>query len=117
LGIGAGYQVQRQIPSSTGEGQMAGSPTGRPDVITLAEPEGETNLHCFVIMPFREHVPEYRPGFFNEVLRSLIAPAGKKAGFIVSTANLEGSDVIQSTIVNRVQLKVGLSFRAFLDNI
>jgi len=36
------------------------------------------------------------------VLRSIIGPAGKQAGFSVSTANREGSDVIQSTIVNRL---------------
>jgi len=36
------------------------------------------------------------------VLKSIIGPAGKQAGFAVSTANREGSDVIQSTIVNRL---------------
>lgn len=80
------------------------SPGLRPDVVTVDEPAGDTKgkQSCFVIMPFNEKTPEYRPGFFQEVLRSIIGPAGKQAGFAVSTANREGSDVIQSTIVNRL---------------
>lgn len=80
------------------------SPGLRPDVVTVEEPEGDTSgrSSCFVIMPFNEKTPEYREGFFQEVLKSIIGPAGKQAGFAVSTANREGSDVIQSTIVNRL---------------
>jgi hypothetical protein len=70
------------------------------DVVTLAEPEGESALECFVIMPFRERDPAHPTGFFDEVLKSLIAPAGRQAGFKVNTANRQGSDVIQSTIIN-----------------
>ncbi len=40
--------------------------------------------------------------FFDEVLRALIAPAGRDAGFEVLTANRDGSDVIQATIVNQL---------------
>jgi len=82
----------------------ASSPGLRPDVVTVEEPDGDTSdkPNCFVIMPFSERTVEYRPGFFQEVLRSIIGPAGKMAGFSVSTANREGSDVIQSTIVNRL---------------
>jgi nucleoside 2-deoxyribosyltransferase len=51
-------------------------------------------------MPFTER-PEVRPkGFFDEVLKSLITPAGVSANFSVETANRQGSDVIQSTIIN-----------------
>ena len=53
-------------------------------------------------MPFSERTNDYREGFFQEVLKSIIGPAGKQAGFSVSTANREGSDIIQSTIVNRL---------------
>lgn len=53
-------------------------------------------------MPFTERQSEHKAGFFEEVLRSLIAPAGKMGGFVVTTANREGSDVIQSTIVNNL---------------
>lgn len=82
----------------------APTPGVRPEIVTVDEPEGDTSdkPNCFVIMPFVERTPEYRPGFFQEVLRSVIGPAGKQAGFSVSTANREGSDVIQSTIVNRL---------------
>jgi nucleoside 2-deoxyribosyltransferase len=41
-------------------------------------------------------------GFFDEVLRALIAPSGRDAGFEVATANRDGSDVIQATIVNQL---------------
>lgn len=57
---------------------------------------------CFVIMPFVERDDSHPPGFFKEVLNSLIIPAAKEAGFTVRTANRQGSDVIQSTIVNEL---------------
>jgi len=55
---------------------------------------------CFVIIPFVEREDSRPAGFFQEVLESLIIPAAKEAGFTVRTANRQGSDVIQSTIVN-----------------
>ena len=55
---------------------------------------------CFVIMPFVERDDTHPVGFFEEVLNSLIVPAAQQAGFEVRTANRQGSDVIQSTIVN-----------------
>jgi hypothetical protein len=84
-------------------GPAVGRPS-RPEIVTVDEPNEATDEghHLFVIMPFREHLPEFRQGFFAEVLKSIIGPAGKKAGFHVSTANIDGSDVIQSTIVNRL---------------
>jgi len=57
---------------------------------------------CFVIMPFVERDESHPTGFFSEVLNSLIIPAAEKAGFIVRTANRQGSDVIQSTIINEL---------------
>ncbi len=41
-------------------------------------------------------------GYFSEVLKSLITPAGNGAGFAVETAAQAGSDVIQSTIINQL---------------
>jgi hypothetical protein len=67
--------------------------------ITMAE-ANNSDLTCFVIMPFREREETRAKGFFDEVLRSLITPAGREAGFNVKTANRKGSDVIQSTIIN-----------------
>lgn len=69
-----------------------------PITVTLAE-SGASSLTAFVIMPFVERHPEHPPGFFAEVLRSLITPAAKKQ-FTVRTANRAGSDLIQSTIMN-----------------
>lgn len=70
--------------------------------VVLAEPRNETGLKCFVAMPFRERETSRPKGFFDEVLRALIAPAGRDAGFEVVTANRDGSDVIQATIVNQL---------------
>ena len=53
-------------------------------------------------MPFIEKNPQRSNGFFDEVLRSLVTPAGLEAGFNVETANRQGSDVIQSTIINKL---------------
>lgn len=98
LGIGEGYGADAAHGKEDGDDD--GTTPRQRDVVTLAEPESETGLRCFVIMPFRERTPGYSPGFFDEVLRSLIAPAGRKAGFKVETANRQGTEVIHSTIIN-----------------
>jgi nucleoside 2-deoxyribosyltransferase len=72
----------------------------RPSTVTLAEPAKGTGLVAFVIMPFVERDQNHPAGFFLEVLRSVITPAAADAGFTVKTANRQGSDLIQSTIVN-----------------
>ncbi len=92
--------IQSGIPSAeiaTGEKNNQ-SPTK----IVLGEPTGsqKNKYKIFVIMPFEEKKPERPKGFFAEVLRSIITPAGLAAGFKVETANRQGSDVIQSTIIN-----------------
>lgn len=71
-----------------------------PLTVTLAESAGTSKLTAFVIMPFIERDPKHPPGFFAEVLRSLITPAAKDSNFNVKTANRQGSDLIQSTIIN-----------------
>jgi hypothetical protein len=71
-----------------------------PETITLAEAEGTSKLTAFVIMPFVERDSKHSVGFFAEVLRSIITPAAKASEFTVKTANRQGSDLIQSTIIN-----------------
>lgn len=56
----------------------------------------------FVAIPFSEKYPERPSGFFKEVLASLITPAIEKAGFEAYTANIKGSDIIHSTIINEL---------------
>lgn len=73
-----------------------------PSTVVVGEPSKKSSLKAFVIMPFTEKNPQRSPGFFEEVLRSLITPAGLEAGFRVETANRQGSDVIQSTIINEL---------------
>lgn len=56
----------------------------------------------FVAIPFSEKNPERPIGFFKEVLASLITPAIENAGFEAYTANIKGSDIIHSTIINEL---------------
>jgi len=73
------------------------------DIRVVGEPKGKFDRTAFVIMPFVEKGTEARPaGFFREVLSSVITPAGNQAGFAVETAAQQGSDVIQSTIINQL---------------
>jgi len=101
LRIGSGYQTTSANGRDTSKASPGDSSTapGR-ETVTLAEPDTDTGLTVFVIMPFRERDAKHPGGFFSEVLQSLITPAGRQAGFTVTTANRQGSDVIQSTIVN-----------------
>lgn len=56
----------------------------------------------FVIMPFSEKTSIYPKGFFKEVFDNLILNAAKEAGYIAKTANRDGSDIIQSTIIKAI---------------
>lgn len=94
LGITSG------IPTSAGEAGETTIGTSVPETVTLAEPEGASKLTAFVIMPFVERDQKHPSGFFAEVLRSIITPAAKASQFTVKTANRQGSDLIQSTIIN-----------------
>lgn len=73
-----------------------------PITVKVGEPIKKSGIKAFVIMPFVEKTPDRAKGFFTEVLRSLITPAAIDAGFNVETANRQGSDIIQSTIVNEL---------------
>jgi len=89
----------------TGESQAAvrGQSTDRDSKpIIVGEPKTNTALKAFVIMPFSEKTEQFSKGFFDEVLKNLITPAGVEAGFKVETARRDGSDIIQSTIVNEL---------------
>lgn len=94
LGITSG------LPAATVEEIGRDTAQDRPGTVTLAEAGGASKLTAFVVMPFVERHPEHASGFFAEVLRSLITPAAKESNFTVRTANRQGSDLIQSTIVN-----------------
>lgn len=86
----------------SGDTPTAEEQRGTPTTVVVGEPKQKSKLKAFVIMPFVEKNPGRPTGFFEEVLRSLITPAGLDAGFKVETANRQGSDVIQSTIVNEL---------------
>jgi len=97
LKIGSGFS-----PNSPGSESASTKPADDGSTVVIAEPKSNTGLRCFVAMPFKERDERHSKGFFDEVLRSLIAPSGRDAGFEVLTANREGSDVIQATIVNQL---------------
>jgi hypothetical protein len=83
-----GYRQKSELPKPAVKSFSAG-----------AKSEGK---RCFVIMPFSERLSDRPKGFFDEVFDSLIKPAAESAGFDVSTANKDGSDVIQSTIISEL---------------
>ena len=102
LGIGATYDVR----SGGGAVRRQRDPILTDDVpdtgtVTIASPEsGDDSPVCFVVMPFTEREDAHVAGFFDEVLEELFTPAATDAGFKVQTAKRQGSDLIQSTIVN-----------------
>ncbi len=82
----------------------------------IGQPKGKFDRTAFVIMPFSEKGASPRPqGFFTELLNSVITPAANGAGFAVETARKQGSDVIQSTIINQL-LKADLVIADITDH-
>jgi hypothetical protein len=100
LGITEG--VSETVSTRSKSGTSIGFPVAvvGSDFVTVAEPESDTGLTCFVAMPFSERDSKHPDGFFSEVLKQVIAPAGRRAGFRVVTARKKGSNVIHSTIMN-----------------
>ena len=85
-----------EIPASQAKDQSQ-------EIKVVGQPKGKFDRTAFVIMPFTEKGPNPRPeGYFNEVLNTLITPAGNRAGFSVETAEGSGSDIIQSTIISQL---------------
>ena len=62
----------------------------------------ESTNSIFVIMPFSEKTKDYPKGFFNEVFKQLIKPSAEKSGYTAETADRDGSDIIQSTIIKAI---------------
>lgn len=96
LGIGHKFEA---VPKIT---QLSSSPASLDSGTLVPAGSNADGPICFVIMPFVERDDTHQPGFFLEVLNSLIVPAAKTVGFVVRTANRQGSDVIQSTIINEL---------------
>ena len=99
LGITGGISTNSNANSSGRQEALVKSP-----LTVVGEPKNpaKNQPRVFVIMPFVERAVGRAPGFFSEVLRSLLIPAGTEAGFKVETANKQGSEVIQSTIINEL---------------
>ncbi len=95
LGITQTQEIPRGLPSPEAVSSSHGE-----EVVTLADKGKQGN--CFVILPFVERMDSHNPGFFSEVLKSVIAPAVEKAGFGVNTAERKSSDMIHVTIVNNL---------------
>jgi hypothetical protein len=97
--IGRSWAGVDAVSASTIERRSA---PNAPSVRTFAAEENTDGKRCFVIMPFSERLSNRPKGFFDEVFDSLIKPAAESSGFDVATANKDGSDVIQSTIINEL---------------
>lgn len=110
LGISQTFDVKQTVTGTArrhvrdGDPQLSQTPSdghSERDTVTVDAPEGAEDAPvCFVIMPFTERDDAHAPGFFDEVLEQVFTPAAKRAGFLVRTAMRQGSDIIQSTIVN-----------------
>lgn len=94
-------QKSGAVGSSNGIPIAVGTQDGGHAVV-VGEPSSKTKLTAFVAMPFSEKSGKYPSRFFDEVLRNLITPAAVEAGFKVETALKDGSDIIQSTIMNEL---------------
>lgn len=90
--------------NSGNTGELINNDSESPATIIVGESgkSAKKGLKAFVIMPFSERNDKRSKGFFNEVLSSLIVPAGIEAGFNVETANKQGTEIIQSTIINEL---------------
>jgi len=102
VGIGSTLTPPARVAPTTGPSTTV---EGHPAAETIAKPDeaNDDTPVCFVIMPFVEHDEDrYSAGFFKEVLKSLLTPAITKAGLEVRTAQRQGSDLIQSTIINEL---------------
>jgi hypothetical protein len=110
LGIEKGLSPTQRLPKKD-------SALEHPSEIqVVGQPKGKFDRIAFVIMPFGEKGDRPRPtGFFTEVLQSFITPAANAAGFAVETARKQGSDVIQSTIINQL-LKADLVIADLTDH-
>ncbi|MGB8478422.1 MAG: hypothetical protein WCE63_06230 [Acidobacteriaceae bacterium] len=110
LGIEKGLGPTQKMPPTD-------TPVEHPSEIrVVGQPKGKFDRTAFVIMPFGEKGELARPvGFFSELLNSLITPAANGAGFAVETARKQGSDVIQSTIINQL-LKADLVIADLTDH-
>lgn len=73
---------------------------GAQSSIVIGDSVSRSELVAFVAMPFSEKTGVYADGYFDEVLKHLITPAAVNAGFNARTAKKAGSEVIQATIVN-----------------
>lgn len=99
LSISEGVEESVSTPLNGSSSVVVTSSMGS-DFVTVAEPDEDNGLVCFVAMPFSERQEQHPKGFFSEVLKRIIAPAGREAGFRVVTARKKGSDIIHATIVN-----------------
>jgi hypothetical protein len=110
LGIEKGLGPTQSLPKKDESLEHPG------EIQVVGQPKGKFDRLAFIIMPFGEKGDNARPtGFFMELLNSLITPAANGAGFAVETARKQGSDVIQSTIINQL-LKADLVIADLTDH-
>jgi len=108
--------IENGLGKGTAPAEVTRSEHGA-DIRVVGEAKGKFDRTAFVIMPFVEKGQAPRPGgFFKEVLTKLITPAANQAGFAVETAEQDGSDVIQSTIINQLLKRDNLVIADLTDH-
>ncbi|MEV8546274.1 hypothetical protein [Streptomyces sp. NPDC051572] len=102
LGIGSDFEIGARGTGQTLQVAVSSIVTQgeRTDLIdSVSETEDPI---CFVIMPFSERDETHPVGFFDEVFEAVFKPAVTAAGFNITTARRQGSDIIHSTIVTEL---------------
>ncbi|MFF9300503.1 hypothetical protein [Streptomyces sp. NPDC014764] len=102
VGIGSDFEIGERGSGQTLQATLEASASTAPSA--AAPPIGGTENPptCFVIMPFSERDESHAVGFFDEVFEALFKPAVTNAGFEITTARRQGSDIIHSTIVTEL---------------
>ncbi|MFD5720186.1 hypothetical protein [Streptomyces sp. NPDC127036] len=102
VGIGSDFEIGERGSGRTLQAALSSNDTSDGQSVT---PEAITETEvptCFVIMPFSERDETHPVGFFDEVFAAIFEPAATAAGFDITTARRQGSDIIHSTIVTEL---------------
>jgi hypothetical protein len=75
----------------SGDAPASNEKTKGPSTVLIGEPATKSKLKAFVIMPFTEKSLERPKGFFEEVFRSLITPAGLDAASMLRPQTGKGA--------------------------
>ncbi|MFJ4810252.1 hypothetical protein [Streptomyces longwoodensis] len=102
VGVGSDFEIGTRGSGQTLQAALEDSASKTPSTATPIAGDTENPPTCFVIMPFSERDDSHAVGFFDEVFEAVFKPAVTNAGFEITTARRQGSDIIHSTIVTEL---------------